>query len=98
MSSRVRVTESEGRDRMPLSRLESLVKLMSAGRKLCVILGEGEKVVVRRQGLERTGERRRACDMGRDSGEQERRERRVVDEVAVVAREGDDERRVEKLL
>jgi len=46
MSSNVRVTESEGSERVP----ESLVKLMSAGRKLCAIFEVGskdeEKVVV----------------------------------------------------
>lgn len=34
MSSRVRVTESEGKDSTSASRPEALVKLMSAGRKL----------------------------------------------------------------
>lgn len=49
MSSSVRVTESEAKDKTPDSRLESEVKEMSAGRKLSDIL-EGEKLVVRRAG------------------------------------------------
>ena len=50
MSSKVRVTESEGSESTSPSRPESLVKLMSAGRKLCAIFEvgskDGEKVVV----------------------------------------------------
>jgi len=112
MSSKVRVTESGGRDRIPLSRLDSLVKLMSAGRKLSAILEvggrDGENVVASKQGFDRRGERRMDWDTGKLSGLELSNERSVFDEVEVVERqeearedeaeEEDEERSGEKLL
>lgn len=91
MSSRVRVTESEGKESTSASRPEALVKLMSAGRKLWAILEVGRReeekvVVVSWVEWVRRGERRRAWHTDRPSGPELRRDRRVWDEVEVVER------------
>lgn len=49
---------------------------------------EGEKVVVRRQGLARSGERRKDWETGRLSGAELSRARSVFDEVEAAEREG----------